>query len=529
MLTENLINLFGGNDKPSKKNNNTIIIIIIIIICCCLLFSSSAFMMYNKKQEKKQDKLDNKEESKIDHCGKYNDDSIDYSDECIEQLFKNVGCIANYKDTFKPKFDESISKGQQKPPFEFIKKMFKTILFASDKEMCYGPDKTKWPVSKCEEYKGNSTNLSDNCINNIYSSVCPDFNINNVDPNLKDNMKKVSIKNLVSDALIMSYAKDDNTKNLCYGSDKSKWPTPTNFSSKFPEYKQVSKLQPTKCTGYTDNSKNVSDECITELFSRGCPAFDIKNISEEDKNKLKDTVFPMIAMSAALIPTSGTEKARTLCYGPDKSKWPAVCSHFQDDTDFVTTECIQDLWTKAGCTEPIPDPYKNTTGGTKFSTIKNNINTIAMSTDNATKSMCFGEDPSRSYSCSSLPDNAKFIPNKCVQELWTNGKCTKPLEQYKNGYIGSDNYTYSRVKDYINNQIKRPSDCEKLDSACDNWRETDTGIPTECLQGLWTSAGCTKPLPSEYIANFNNTLANNRTIFDDISKSTDPTIQSKCK
>jgi hypothetical protein len=224
----------------------------------------------------------------------------------------------------------------------------------------------------------------------------------------------------------------------------------------------------------------------------------------------------------------GTEESNTTCFGSDKSNWPDPCKNIGDDSNFVPKGCIQNTWKKAGCTEPIPDPYKNTTGGTKYSTIKNDINTIAKSTDNATKSMCFGEDASRSYSCSSLPDNAKFIPNKCIQELWTNGQCTKPLEEYKDGYIGSDNYTYSTVKDYINNRIS-PSDCGKLDSSCDNWRETDTGIPTECLQGLWTSAGCTKPLPSEYIANFNNTLANNRTIFDDISKSTDPTIQSKCK
>lgn len=205
-----------------------------------------------------------------------------------------------------------------------------------------------------------------------------------------------------------------------------------------------------------------------------------------------------------------------------------ICSKYSDDASGVPVECYEKLWKENGCREPIPDPYKNILVGTKYSTIKDNINTIATSTDNATRSMCFGDDSSRSYLCSSLPDNAKFIPNKCIQELWNNGKCTKPIGSFNNGYIGDDNYTYSKVKDYINNKITKESECGRIED-CNSWKDTDTGIPLECLKALWASEGCTKPLPSEYSSNFNSQLANHKVLFGYTASSTSPKYKSRCK
>ncbi len=300
MYTENLVNLFGGNNEvtPKKKNNTTIIIIVVVVVCCVLLLCA-AFMMNNQKkqkhtnkqEDKKEDKKEDKQQDKKeDKCAGYNDNSEDYSLECMEQVWKDTGCTTAFKDTMKSKMDETKSKGQKLPPLGMLKKAYNMMIKmgTEGKEMCFGVDKSKWPVSKCDVYKEDST--------------------------------------------------------------------------------------------------NVSDECITELYSAGCPSFDIKNLPKEDKDKTKQFPYGMLQMAAVLLPMEGNEKARTLCYGSDKSKWPPVCSHYADDAQMVSKECVQDMFTKAGCTKEMPKELEDSM--LKMKDIKDEINKMATSTDPAIKSKC---------------------------------------------------------------------------------------------------------------------------------------------
>ncbi len=288
MYTDRLINLFGGDDETiKKKSNTTLIIVIIIIIVCCLLFSSGAFMMYKKNNDKKQDKLDNKkdnkeenkednkkdnkEESDIDHCEKYNDDSIDYSDECMEQLFKNVGCTTNYKDTFKPKFDESISKSENKPPFGLIKKGIKMMLTMDDvgKKVCYGPDKSKWPVEKptysgeCSPYNDYSKDISDNCIQQLWREAGCTTKYTK-DPGDKSTGIPLSMYKIGFS--MQSKQGYDSTRTKCYGSDKSKWPE--------------------VCSGYVDNDTFIDNVCIDKMWKdAGCTQPTSLSINGEQTKK----------------------------------------------------------------------------------------------------------------------------------------------------------------------------------------------------------------------------------------------------
>ena len=285
MYTENLVNLFGGsNETPAKKNNTNMIIIIAVIVGCLLVFCAFFMMNNQKKQkqtnttektaektaEKTTEKTAEKTAEKIDHCAKYNDNSEDYSFECMEQIWKNTGCTTNFKDTMKFKMDESISKGVKNPPLKQLKQAYNMMVNIADegKEMCYGKDKSKWPTSKCDEY--------------------------------------------------------------------------------------------------TQESTNISDDCITEIYKSACPAFNIKNVSSKEQTEIKKSPLGFLKFGGLITSTQGDEKNRTLCYGPDKSKWPEVCSHFQDDSQMVSKECIEDIWKKTGCTKSVPTEY-NTLGKMKGS------------------------------------------------------------------------------------------------------------------------------------------------------------------
>lgn len=267
MLTENLVKLFGGNnDKPKKNNNMTIIIVVVIVVCLCSLLLGGGYIMTNKKnntedkkedkkeenkEDKKEEKKEDKKEEKIDHCAKYNDDSKDYSLECVEQLWKNTGCTVDFKDNMKSKMDESKSKGEPTPSLSQLKqgfKMFKQMEYA--KEMCYGPDKSKWPVSKCSEYKQDSTNISDECLTELYSAGCPAFNMKNMPEDYKK--KDIPFGMIQMGAVLLPMEGDEKNRTLCYGSDKSKWPP--------------------VCSHFmSDDAQMISKECIEDMWKKaGC-------------------------------------------------------------------------------------------------------------------------------------------------------------------------------------------------------------------------------------------------------------------
>ncbi len=304
MHTENLINLFGGTGDKEKSNNTPIIIGIIVLVCLCIVVLGGGYYMMNKKkkndkhkEEKKEDKKeekkeDEKEEEKEDNCAGYDDSSEDYSLECIEQLWKDTGCTTDFKDTMKSKMDESVSKGQKMPPFGVFKNGLNMMINMADegKEMCYGPDKSKWPASKCDEY--------------------------------------------------------------------------------------------------TNESTNISDDCITEIYSKACPAFNINNLSSKEQTEIKKSPLGFVKLGGYIISTQGDDRTRTSCYGEDKSKWPPVCSHFQDESNFVSKECVQEMWTTAGCTKEISEDVGFEGNLLKMKEIKDNINNIATSTDPEIKSKC---------------------------------------------------------------------------------------------------------------------------------------------
>lgn len=88
----------------------------------------------------------------------------------------------------------------------------------------------------------------------------------------------------------------------CYGSDKSKWPY-TN-----------------PCASYKNTDVGISKDCMAKLWSdTGCTNMDTIGIAGDWwATQQYSTVMDDMKAWATL----NTERHRTGCYGPDKSKWP---------------------------------------------------------------------------------------------------------------------------------------------------------------------------------------------------------------
>ena len=102
-----------------------------------------------------------------------------------------------------------------------------------------------------------------------------------------------------------NYWATDNTKNsrtLCYGNDRSKWPS-----------------IPSECP--TDiNSINITSECYNEIWSKaGCVNNPVQDINQNQDKTLQWFINDTNSYSA-----STDENKLSICYGDDRSKWPSL-------------------------------------------------------------------------------------------------------------------------------------------------------------------------------------------------------------
>ncbi len=357
MYTENLINLFGGNGNKEKKNNTAIIIGVVVLICVCIVVFGGGFFMMNKK---KKDNKDNKEEKKVVDCSKYTDDASGVPLECYEKIWKDGGCTEDFYKVAK----------QYKGDLPSLEQFKEQIILAKSnpafKQMCYGFEKLD-PSSKCAQYNNDSTNISDECINELYLTNCPGMDLNSFkDSHYDEKQNKLDFKTLTlsQHRMMADYFKtmpEDQYKMMCEKPDPS-----------------------SKCAEYDNKSKNISDECITELYSKECPGFDLNILKDSMKDQLNTLTYEQIKYGATYNKNSPLEISKQICFGSDKSKWPEPCSYFKDESYWVTDDCVKDIWTKSGCTkeQPIYGSIKS------LKEIKDDINNISTSTDPEMKSKC---------------------------------------------------------------------------------------------------------------------------------------------
>ena len=77
------------------------------------------------------------------NCSIYTDKSIGLPNECLTEMWKNVGCT-NLTDTDNYSSD-GLWKKKTKEKVIYDMKEYATLTDYAHRNKCYGPDKTKWP------------------------------------------------------------------------------------------------------------------------------------------------------------------------------------------------------------------------------------------------------------------------------------------------------------------------------------------------------------------------------------------------
>ena len=147
------------------------------------------------------------------------------------------------------------------------------------------------------------TNISADCYKKIWKDAgCLTDRPANMDENGNGYYKDKTGQWVIDDT---NFWVTDNTKNsrtLCYGNDKSKWPT-----------------IPSECP--TDiNNTNITYDCYNEIWSKaGCKTTPIQDI-----NQLQDKSIKWFIDDTNSYALSTNEVLLKACYGDDRSQWPSL-------------------------------------------------------------------------------------------------------------------------------------------------------------------------------------------------------------
>jgi hypothetical protein len=101
--------------------------------------------------------------------------------DCLKKMWFDQGCgETNIPSDFfsQQDVDRDMKNDKGEPTtynelYENQKKMM--LSYNYGKEMCYGTDKSKWPKSACNKYNNDSKNIDIDCLSELYSSKCPNF------------------------------------------------------------------------------------------------------------------------------------------------------------------------------------------------------------------------------------------------------------------------------------------------------------------------------------------------------------------
>jgi len=79
----------------------------------------------------------------------------------------------------------------------------------------------KMTKNPCDDFKNDQKDISQECYNKIWKDV----GCLTQPPNMGDWHKKQTKQGLIEDSKLWASMIDDIQRNVCYGTDKTKWPT----------------------------------------------------------------------------------------------------------------------------------------------------------------------------------------------------------------------------------------------------------------------------------------------------------------
>ena len=245
-----------------------------------------------------------------------------------------------------------------------------------------------------------------------------------------------------------------------------------------------------KCGPWENDSTKigVSQDCIDKLWTdSGCTASTHHRESNVSTHTLSEISTDIVRWV-----TGETANAVTQCYGSGNE-----CKPWENDPTKtgLTQECIDKIWTDAGCTESTPYTAANLASHT-FTSLQNAYDTWKTG-ENATKvTQCYGDEK-----CGPWENDSTLIgvTSDCANKLWEETGCVSGRYPYNHSYGPTLNL--SQTQGDVNAWANETTDARKLACRgepleCHTWLKdpTLTGVSQECINKLWNTVGCNGPV-----------------------------------
>ena len=150
------------------------------------------------------------------------------------------------------------------------------------------------------------------------------------------------------------------------------------------------------CSMYGNADKGLSTECLQRLWKESLPVSGCSNT-----NYINPTVTTSLSgYNKAAIQSKfrndnvDTDEGKTICYGTDKSRWPAPCSGTTNETFGLSVNCMTSLFKNAGCTNTkyITDAYVSANSSQLKSQMVQNFENLRDAIDPTSLAQCYGDD-----------------------------------------------------------------------------------------------------------------------------------------
>jgi hypothetical protein len=347
------------------------------------------------------------------------DTNISYK--CYSKIWKDAGCITEVQQNSQSEQLKD-NNGQW-----FVNNSNEWARLDDDKHRigCYGEDRTKWPP---KNYKCNMNGIRNfmfdtNRILTGESNIDYFLVIDNTGAKIEKENSDYSggnISNVIFTNILTEYTFDPDLSvqiltlkyNVSYNFTTLDFRTFRQVTSNTTEDKTIKffdypfylekndiKLEKIQYNVICPNNfkeTTISPDCYKKIWKdAGCLTDKPANMDENGNGNYKDKIGQWVIDDTNFWVTDNTTNSRTLCYGPDKSKWPSIPSECPVDLNNtnITSSCYQQIWSNAGCkTSPVQDI--NQLQDKTIQWFIDDTNSYSFSIDENKLNLCYGEDKS---------------------------------------------------------------------------------------------------------------------------------------
>jgi hypothetical protein len=104
--------------------------------------------------------------------------------------------------------------------------------------------------------------------------------------------------------------------------------------------------------------------------------------------------------------------------------------------------------------------------------------------------------------CTKYGNDDIYVDRLCQEKLWKQAGCTKPYPMnYLDEQLTKKSSLMGKFASFFTSPWNTPTKVSCSGLPCDNFKDTDTKVPPDCLAQLWKDAKCVAPMPQQYIPN----------------------------